>query len=98
MSRPVSRDKDRVIDNWDHLVREALKSEELRASSRTRTSDELGGVVPPSLGQASNINIILQAAEEIQPDDPQVARICTFSSFCTSCLHVYFSAICARGS
>jgi callose synthase len=48
----------------------------LKAGSRTGgRPDELGGVVPPSLGQASNIDIILQAAEEIQPDDPQVARI-----------------------
>ncbi|CAM6094411.1 unnamed protein product [Calypogeia fissa] len=78
MRRSGDRDdgEKRFIRNWERLVREALRSGELKAGSRTGgRPDELGGVVPPSLGQASNIDIILQAAEEIQPDDPQVARI-----------------------
>ncbi|VVB02335.1 unnamed protein product [Arabis nemorensis] len=39
--------------------------------------DQLGlaGAVPPSLGRATNIDAILQAADEIQSEDPNVARI-----------------------
>ncbi|CAM6093966.1 unnamed protein product [Calypogeia fissa] len=78
MRRSGDRDdgEKRFIRNWERLVREALRSGELKAGSRIGgRPDELGGVVSPSLGQASNIDIILQAAEEIQLDDPQVACI-----------------------
>ncbi|KAG6557982.1 hypothetical protein Mapa_000161 [Marchantia paleacea] len=68
------RNSERAWNNWERLIQNALRSEELRFS--VAGGDDLGGVVPTSLGQqSSNINLILQVAEEIQPDNPHVARI-----------------------
>lgn len=77
----------RVQDNWERLVRATLRREQLRTTGPGRGHERhpsgLAGAVPPSLGGASNIDAILQAADEIQDDDPTVARICTFLSFST---------------
>ncbi|ESQ52310.1 hypothetical protein EUTSA_v10016126mg [Eutrema salsugineum] len=67
----------RVYGNWDRLVRATLRREQLRNSGQghERVNSGLAGAVPPSLGRATNIDAILQAADEIQSEDPNVARI-----------------------
>ncbi|CAN8316738.1 unnamed protein product [Cochlearia groenlandica] len=67
----------RVYSNWDRLVRATLRREQLRDTGQAhgRVNSGLAGAVPPSLGRATNIDAILQAADEIQSEDPNVARI-----------------------
>lgn len=69
-----------AYDNWERLVRATLQKEKLRQAGkgRDRTSGGLAGAVPPSLEKTSNIDAILQAADEIQDDDPNIARIRKF--------------------
>lgn len=65
-----------VMDNWDRLVRATLRREHTRHTGGHRpTTSGIAGSVPPSLTRSTNIDMILQAADEIQPDDPTVARI-----------------------
>lgn len=70
----------RVYDNWRRLVRATLKREQLRSTGKghERTTGGIAGAVPPSLGRTSNIDAILQAADEIQDENPAVARIRKF--------------------
>lgn len=74
----------RVLKNWERLVRATLEREQLRDAGQghTRRPSGISGAVqlPPSLGRATNIDAILQAADEIQAEDPHVARIRTFFS------------------
>ena len=69
-----------AIANWEKLFN-ALHERNNASSSSASTlgssdsSATLGGFVPASLGQSSNINSILQVANEIQPEHPNVARI-----------------------
>ncbi|KAJ7545909.1 hypothetical protein O6H91_08G015900 [Diphasiastrum complanatum] len=67
----------RAESNWERLVSAALLREELRGSSHDQESFELDttSAVPPSLVQESNIEAILQAADVVQADDPNVSRI-----------------------
>ncbi|KMS95415.1 hypothetical protein BVRB_008460 [Beta vulgaris subsp. vulgaris] len=67
----------RVQENWERLVRATLRREQLRTTGpgHERQPSGLAGAVPPSLGRASNIDAILQAADGIQDEDPNVARI-----------------------
>jgi hypothetical protein len=44
-------------------------------------SSGIARAVPVSLGRTTNIDAILQAADEIQDEDPNVARICKFVFF-----------------
>eukprot|EP01018_Ginkgo_biloba_P028898 Gb_01752 [translate_table: standard] len=70
MSRPET--------NWERLVRAALQRERLRSGGGQapgRVSSGIAGAVPSSLGNTANIDAILKAADEIQDDDPNVARI-----------------------
>ncbi|GAB4860529.1 Callose synthase 10 [Ancistrocladus abbreviatus] len=66
-----------VRNNWERLVRATLRREQLRTTGpgHERQPSGLAGAVPPSLGRASNIDAILQAADEIQDEDPTIARI-----------------------
>ncbi|KAF8390568.1 hypothetical protein HHK36_025095 [Tetracentron sinense] len=64
----------RVLDNWERLVRAALQRRGT-GQGHERTSSGLAGAVPPSLERKTNIDAILQAADEIQAEDPNVARI-----------------------
>lgn len=75
----------RVYSNWDRLVRATLRREQLRNTGQghERVNSGLAGAVPPSLGRATNIDAILQAADEIQSEDPTIARI---RKFCVSIL------------
>lgn len=69
----------RVLKNWERLVRATLEREQLRDAGQghARRPSGIAGAVqlPPSLGRATNIDAILQAADEIQAEDPNVARI-----------------------
>ncbi|KAI5664996.1 hypothetical protein M9H77_24319 [Catharanthus roseus] len=67
----------RVYDNWERLVKATLRREQLRHSRQghERTSSGIAGSVPDSLQRSTNIDAILQAADEIQAEDPKVARI-----------------------
>ncbi|PON45648.1 Glycosyl transferase [Parasponia andersonii] len=67
----------RVYDNWERLVRAALKREQLGTGGlgHERAPSGIAGSVPPSLVKSTNIDAILQAADEIQSEDPTVARI-----------------------
>ncbi|KAM1322404.1 hypothetical protein ACFX2I_015187 [Malus domestica] len=67
----------RVYNNWERLVRAALNREQLRSSGQGhgRVPSGIAGAVPPSLGKTTNIDAILQAADEIQAEDPNVSRI-----------------------
>ncbi|KAL1323430.1 callose synthase 10 [Arachis hypogaea] len=67
----------RVSENWERLVRATLTREQLRNAGpgHGRTASGIAGAVPPSLAQTTNIDLILQAADEIQAEDPNVARI-----------------------
>ncbi|TYJ42295.1 hypothetical protein E1A91_A03G078900v1 [Gossypium mustelinum] len=69
----------RVLKNWERLVRATLEREQLRDAGQghARRPSGIAGAVqlPPSLGRATNIDAILQAADEIQAEDPHVARI-----------------------
>uniref|UniRef100_A0A2P2MBL0 1,3-beta-glucan synthase n=1 Tax=Rhizophora mucronata TaxID=61149 RepID=A0A2P2MBL0_RHIMU len=66
----------RVSDNWERLVRATLKREQLRnvGQGDDRGPSGIAAAVPPSLVR-TNIEAILQAADEIQDEDPTVARI-----------------------
>ncbi|XP_011024096.1 PREDICTED: callose synthase 10 isoform X1 [Populus euphratica] len=63
----------RVSNNWERLVRATLKRE--LGQGHERMSSGIAGAVPVSLGRTTNIDAILQAADEIQDEDPNVARI-----------------------
>ncbi|BAT79417.1 hypothetical protein VIGAN_02229900 [Vigna angularis var. angularis] len=67
----------RARENWEKLVRASLKREQLRNAGQghARVPSGIAGAVPPSLAQTTNIDLILQAADEIQSEDPNVARI-----------------------
>ncbi|XP_020675367.1 callose synthase 10 isoform X2 [Dendrobium catenatum] len=66
-----------VYENWERLVRATLQREQLRSAGQRpgQSASGLAGAVPPSLGRAANIDAILQAADEIEDVDPNVARI-----------------------
>eukprot|EP01018_Ginkgo_biloba_P032191 Gb_22029 [translate_table: standard] len=66
----------RVETNWERLVRATLQRQQLRSGGRGpgRVSTGLVSSVPSSLGKTS-IDAILHAADEIQAEDPNVARI-----------------------
>lgn len=63
----------RVYGNWERLVRAVLRREQ--RAGHERTPGGIAGAVPDSLQRSTNINAILQAADEIQSEDPNVARI-----------------------
>lgn len=66
-----------VSENWERLVRATLKREQLRSAGQRpgQSASGLAGAVPPSLGRTTYIDAILQAADEIEDEDPNVARI-----------------------
>ena len=81
----------RVYNNWERLVRATLRREQLphAGQGHDRRPSGIAGAVPDSL-QTSNINAILQAADDIQAEDPNVARICKLVvhfvfNFCLAC-------------
>ncbi|KAK7824057.1 callose synthase 10 [Quercus suber] len=49
-----------------------------RATGHRRTPSGIAGAIPPSLERATNIDAILHAADEIQSENPNVARILNY--------------------
>lgn len=70
---------ERAADNWERLVRAALKRDRdhLRVGGAPAAvgGQRLADAVPASLGRTTNIEQILQAADDIEDEDPNVARI-----------------------
>ena len=64
-------------------MRATLQREQLRNAGQghERIPSGIAGAVPPSLVKSTNIDEILQAADEIQSEDPNVARISMFFIF-----------------
>ncbi|KAK1304184.1 Callose synthase 9 [Acorus calamus] len=59
--------------NWEKLVRAAVRRDRLGADAQGRPGTGIS--VPASLRNNRHIDEILGAADEIQADDPDVARI-----------------------
>lgn len=64
----------RAEANWERLVRAALRGERL-GGAYGQPGTGIAGIVPSSLGNNVHIEEVLRAADEIQDDDPTVARI-----------------------
>ncbi|CAD6212301.1 unnamed protein product [Miscanthus lutarioriparius] len=77
--RRRGRGPERAADNWERLVRAALKRDRdhLRVGGAPAAvgGQRLADAVPASLGRTTNIDQILQAADDIEDEDPNVARI-----------------------
>lgn len=67
----------RVSRNWERLVRAVLRTRPSGGGGRF-PSTGLADAVPPSLVKSTNIDAILQAADEVQDEDPNIARIREF--------------------
>jgi hypothetical protein len=64
----------RAEANWERLVRAALRGERL-GSAYGQPVTGIAGNVPSSLGNNVHIEEVLRAADEIQDEDPTIARI-----------------------
>uniref|UniRef100_A0A0D3FD33 1,3-beta-glucan synthase n=2 Tax=Oryza TaxID=4527 RepID=A0A0D3FD33_9ORYZ len=64
----------RAAANWERLVRAALRGERLAGAFGLPVTG-IAGNVPSSLGNNVHIDEVLRAADEIQDEDPTVARI-----------------------
>ncbi|KAI3996912.1 hypothetical protein MKX01_021188, partial [Papaver californicum] len=65
----------RVEENWERLVRAALRRERTGADAFGRPVTGIAGNVPSSLENNRDIDAILRAADEIQDQDPNISRI-----------------------
>jgi hypothetical protein len=96
-SNRISR---RVLGMWEQLVGEALRAQEAResleiGSSRRRDYGSSSYTVPQFLQDQTNIESILQAASDIEPENIQVAQICKSSSR-LSRFHFYSAMPCKQ--
>ncbi|KAF3321079.1 callose synthase 9 [Carex littledalei] len=66
---------ERAETNWERLVRAALRSDRGRAGTYGIPVTGIAGAVPTCLGNNVHIEEILRAADEIQDEDPRIARI-----------------------
>lgn len=66
----------RVEHLWERLVRAALRRERTGTDAYGQPITGIAGFVPSSLSNNRVIDEILRAADEIQDEDPNVARIC----------------------
>ncbi|XP_044983200.1 callose synthase 9 [Hordeum vulgare subsp. vulgare] len=64
----------RAEANWERLVRAALRGDRMGGVYGVPASG-IAGNVPSSLGNNTHIDEVLRAADEIQDEDPTVARI-----------------------
>ncbi|OVA03159.1 Glycosyl transferase [Macleaya cordata] len=65
----------RVEENWERLVRAALRRERLGGDGFGRPVTGIAGNVPSCLENNRDIDAILRAADEIQDEDANVSRI-----------------------
>jgi len=63
-------------------VRAALRSDRGRTGAYGYPVTGIAGAVPTCLGNNVHIEEILRAADEIQDEDPNIARICKSFLFC----------------
>jgi hypothetical protein len=80
----------RAERNWDRLVRAALRGDRLVGGAYGHPVTGIAGIVPSSLGNNVHIEEVLRAADEIQDEDPTVARIRKLRC------HFFPAAPCAR--
>lgn len=92
-SRPPNRISKRVLFRWEKLVGQAISAAEARALKQDedaggKGASATGAAVPQSLLQRTNIDAILEMAEEFQREYPQVALICkcNFTSTHIECM------------
>lgn len=92
-SRPPNRISKRVLFRWEKLVGQAISAAEARALKQNEDAGGNGAsatdaAVPQSLLQRTNIDAILEMAEEFQREYPQVALICkcNFTSTHIECI------------
>ncbi|KAG7022058.1 Callose synthase 9 [Cucurbita argyrosperma subsp. argyrosperma] len=64
-----------VEELWERLVRAALRRDRIGIDAYGRPESGIAGNVPSSLANNRDIDEILRAADEIQDEDPNVARI-----------------------
>ena len=76
----------RAEELWERLVRAALRRQRSGADAYGRVDGGIAANVPSSLANNRDIDDILRAADEIQDQDPNVARIC--ECFPSVCMHV----------
>lgn len=78
--RPPHRISKRVLVKWEKLVEKALARSSYNRDGRGResSSGQRGERAPQSLAQQADIDAVLQAADEIEHESIQVARIRTF--------------------
>lgn len=107
--RPVrasNRISKRVLGNWERVVAKAVREQGRAIRGRPEgPSAGVGGSsysVPQSLAQQADINAVMQAADEIESENRQVARIRTcsltngFTSHCiVQFLHVVDKYLCS---
>ncbi|KAG6419844.1 hypothetical protein SASPL_116356 [Salvia splendens] len=74
----------RVEDLWERLVRAALRGRAPGGGLYRQPETGLAANVPSSLGN-KDIDDILRAADEIQDDDPNIARILNARKLCPAC-------------
>ncbi|KAA8549606.1 hypothetical protein F0562_001376 [Nyssa sinensis] len=65
----------RVEDLWERLVRAALRRERTGTDAYGRPVSGIAGYVPSSLSNNRDIDAILRTADELQDEDPNIARI-----------------------
>jgi len=65
----------RAESSWERLVNAALRRDRTGGVAGGNQSS-IVGYVPSSLSNNRDIDAILRAADEIQDEDPNIARIC----------------------
>ncbi|KAJ0019989.1 hypothetical protein Pint_31314 [Pistacia integerrima] len=65
----------RVEDQWERLVRAALRRERIGLDALSQPAGGIAGNVPSSLANNRDIDAILRAADEILAEDPNISRI-----------------------
>lgn len=77
----AKQEMSRAESNWEKLVRAALQRDKLGDGAFGGPKSGIAGNVPSSLPDNLHIDEILMAADEIQDDDPNIARICMVFNF-----------------
>lgn len=84
--RAPQRVSKKVMNRWERIVYKAMMVNERRAADEelSRTTTASNTTVPQSLLQQTNIDAILQTADEVEDENPTVARICKKKKFFSS--------------
>jgi hypothetical protein len=85
--RAPQRVSKKVMNRWERIVYKAMMVNERRAADEELsrpTTTASNTTVPQSLLQQTNIDAILQTADEVEDENPTVARICKNKKFFSS--------------